>query len=178
LTPEEKKKEEKSKKIQNEIAKQVRDHGLDKKALREVEAKERQDKLHKVKKKLEKEIESHADAEKKAKDIGSKLKEHHSVVAKALQDTKRYRQENKDSDSCSKTQRDEYEAQDEDSYERHHHKREADSDDHHSSHHRMRSHHSNPSIDKRHFWRDHNDDDNPTYPELRRPPRMGNADID
>lgn len=91
MTPEEKKKEEKSKKIQNEIAKQVRDHGLDKKALREVEAKERQDKLHKVKKKLEKEIESHADAEKKAKDIGSKLKEHHSVVAKALQDTKRYR---------------------------------------------------------------------------------------
>ena len=42
----------------------------------------------------------------------------------------------------------------------------------------MRSHHSNPRIDKRHFWRDHNDDDNPTYPELRRPPRMGNADID
>lgn len=54
MTPEEKKKEEKGKKIQNEIAKQVRDHGLDKKAVREVEAKERQEKLHKVKKKLEK----------------------------------------------------------------------------------------------------------------------------
>jgi len=91
MTPEEKKKEEKNKKIQNEIAKQVRDHGLDKKAVREVEAKERQDKLHKVKKKLEKEIEHHSEAEKKAADIASKLKEHHSVVSKALQDTKRYR---------------------------------------------------------------------------------------
>ena len=75
-----------------------------------MEAKERQDKLHKVKKKLEKEIETHEDAEKKAKDISSKLKEHHSVVSKALQDTKRYRQENKESDSCTKTQHDEYEA--------------------------------------------------------------------
>ena len=79
------------KKIQNEIAKQVRDHGLDKKAVREVEAKERQEKLHKVKKKLEKEIEHHTEAEKKAADIASKLKEHHSQVSKALQDTKRYR---------------------------------------------------------------------------------------
>ena len=42
----------------------------------------------------------------------------------------------------------------------------------------MRTHHSDPRIEKKHFWRDHNDDDNPTYPELRRPPRMGNADID
>ena len=124
-----------------------------------------------MKKKLEKEIESHAEAEKKAKDIGSKLKEHHSVVSKALQDTKRYRQENKESDSCTKTQHDEYEAQDEEEYERRHSKRSG-------SHHRERSHHADPRIEKKHFWRDHNDDDNPTYPELRRPPKIGNADID
>lgn len=35
-----------------------------------------------------------------------------------------------------------------------------------------------PIIKKRHFWRQSNDDDNETYPELRRPPRKASADID
>ena len=61
MTPDEKKKDDKNKKIQNEIAKEVRENGLDKKAIREVEARERQEKLHKVKRKLEKEIEVHAE---------------------------------------------------------------------------------------------------------------------
>ena len=35
-----------------------------------------------------------------------------------------------------------------------------------------------PKIKKRHFWRDPNDDDNETYPELRRPPKKASTDFD
>merc|ERR1712086_232867 len=49
---------------------------------------------------------------------------------------------------------------------------------HHKSHHKRHSTHSDPHVQEKTFWRDHNDDDNPNYPELNRPPRRGADDID
>ena len=73
-TAEDKKEIVKTKKIQDEIAKEIKERGIDKKAAREVEARERQTELTKVHKKLEKEIQKSDDEARKAAAVGNQLK--------------------------------------------------------------------------------------------------------
>lgn len=172
LSAEEKKDLIKTKKIQDEIAKEIRQKGIDKKATREVEAKEKQAELQKVNHKLQKEIQKSENEQQQAQSKANQLKQHQSEVSKALKDTKEFRKANKMNDNMrhmatGMVNSDAYETQ-------------GDDEDVHGGYayykHPHRDHSSYPSQKK--FWREKNDDDNNLVPELKGPPKKGKSDID